>query len=93
MTTKTSLTRQSHTPVAAVLAATGLAPVDLAKNVGCSRAHLSRLRSGERRPGRSLAARFQRLYGVPLDAWDSVGGLMDPNGQVDQDAEAKGAAV
>jgi transcriptional regulator with XRE-family HTH domain len=33
---------------------------------------VTRLRSGERSPGRALAVRIAAIYQVPVDAWDEA---------------------
>lgn len=41
----------------------------LAKQLGVNRSYVSLLRSGERRPGRDLAVRIERITGVPVESF------------------------
>jgi transcriptional regulator with XRE-family HTH domain len=54
------------------MAAEHLKVAALARRLGCSREHLSNLRSGKSAPGRSLALKLERESGgaVPAASWD-----------------------
>lgn len=42
---------------------------DLADDLGVTTHHLRYLRKGERKPSRSLAAKLEKLMGIPMNAW------------------------
>jgi transcriptional regulator with XRE-family HTH domain len=54
--------------------AIGLTQAQVAELVGCSDVYVSLMESGQRKPGRDLAVRIERLTGYPVAAWceDSV---------------------
>lgn len=52
----------------------GLTQAALAKRLHCHHAHLSRIVSGQRRPGLALALRIVRVTGIPIEALLEQGG-------------------
>jgi DNA-binding transcriptional regulator YdaS (Cro superfamily) len=48
-----------------------------ARQIGCSRSHVMRMRRGERRPSLRLALSIERATGeeVPVEAWDDEDAL------------------
>lgn len=82
---ETSVAPEGHaeSPLAKLLAQTGISQADLARNLSCSRSQVNRIAKGLRKPGRALALRIQQIYGIQVAAWDladSRSGMVDPNG-------------
>lgn len=50
----------------------GLSNADLARQLGCSRAHLGKILYGDQKPGRELSTKFTDVLGVPPGAWDAA---------------------
>ncbi len=48
---------------------TGLTARELAGRLSLTDAHLSQIRSGKRRPGLPIAARFEDVCGIPVRSW------------------------
>ncbi len=55
-----------------------LRQVAAAEMLGCSSSYLSEIEAGKKRPGLSLAARIEKLFGVSALAWTSL----DAHGEV-----------
>jgi transcriptional regulator with XRE-family HTH domain len=44
----------------------------VAQTLNVSEATVSRIRSGERGPGRRIASLIRKHYSIPVDAWDAA---------------------
>lgn len=42
----------------------------VADKLGCSRSYVCLIRTGERKPGISVAAAIKRVAGIPAEHWD-----------------------
>lgn len=53
-----------------VLEKTGTSQKDLAHDLGIDPGYMSRILSGHRLPGRSVAVELERRFGIPVSGWE-----------------------